>query len=41
MLVKIPGKGNPLLLPVGMQAGATPLENSVSVPQKVENRATL
>ena len=34
-------KGNPFVLLVGMQAGAAALENSVEVPQKVENRATL
>ena len=34
-------KGNPLTLLVGMQAGIATLENSVQVPQKVENRATL
>ena len=34
-------KGNPLTLLVGMQAGAATLENSMEVPQKVENRATL
>jgi len=26
---------------VGMQAGAATLENSMEVPQKVENRATI
>ena len=30
-----------LTLLVGMQAGASTLENSMEVPQKVENRATL
>ena len=34
-------KGNPLTLLVGMQAGAATLENSMEVPQKVENRVTL
>ena len=34
-------KGNPLALLVGRQAGAATLENSVEVPQKVENRAAL
>ena len=29
------------MLLVGMQAGAATLENSVEVPQEVENRATL
>ena len=34
-------KGNTPILLVEMQAGATTLENSMEVPQKVENRATL
>ena len=34
-------KGEPSLLLVRMQAGAATLENSMEVPQKVENRATL
>ena len=34
-------KGNPLTLLVGMQVGAATLENSVEVPQKVKNKATL
>ena len=34
-------KGNPPTLLVGMQAGAATLENSMEVPQKVENRATI
>ena len=34
-------KRNPLALLMGMQAGATTLENSMDVPQKVENKATL
>ena len=34
-------KGNSPTLLVGMQAGASTLENSMAVPQKVENRATL
>ena len=41
MLVRMQRKGNPPTLLVGMQAGATPLEKSMEVPQKVENRATL
>ena len=41
MLARIWRKGNPPTLLVGMQAGAANLENSVEVPQKVENRATL
>ena len=32
-------KGNPPILLVGMQAGVATLENSMKVPQKVENRA--
>ena len=31
-------KGNPPTLLVGMQAGAATLENSMEVPQNVENR---
>ena len=34
-------KGNPPILLVGMQAGAATLENSMEVPQKVANTATL
>ena len=34
-------KGKPVTLLVGMQVGAAALENSVEVPQKVKNRATL
>ena len=34
-------KGEPPTLLVGMQAGAATLENSMELPQKVENRATL
>ena len=34
-------KGNLPTLLVGMQAGATTLENSMEVPQKAKNRATL
>ena len=34
-------KGNPLALLVGMQTGAATLENSMEVPQKVKNSATL
>ena len=40
MLVRMWRKENPILL-VRMQAGAATLENSVEVPQKVENRATV
>ena len=41
MLVRMGRKGNPLTLLVGMQAGAATLENSMEVPHKVKNRATL
>ena len=41
MLVRMQRKENPLTLLVGMQTGAATLENSMEVPQKVENRATL
>ena len=41
MLERMWRKGIPLSLLVGMQAGAATLENSMEVPQKVENRATL
>ena len=41
MLARMQRKGNPPTLLVGMQAGAATLENSMEVPQKVENRATL
>ena len=37
MLARIRRKGNPPPLLVGMQAGATTLENSMEVPQNVEN----
>ena len=40
MLAGMRRKGNPPTLLVGMQAGATTLENSMEVDQKVENRAT-
>ena len=41
MLVRMHRKGSPLTLLVGMQAGMATLENSMEVPQKVENRAAL
>ena len=41
MLARMPGKGNPLTLLVGMKNGVAILENSVEVPQKVKDRATL
>ena len=39
MLARMERKGNRLTVLVGMQAGAA-LENSMEVPQEVENRAT-
>ena len=33
--------GNPLVLLVGLQAGAANLENGVEIPQEAKNRATL
>ena len=41
MLERTWRKGNPPTLLVGMQAGAAALENSMEIPQKAENRATL
>ena len=41
MLAWMRRKGNPPTLLVGMEAGTATLENSMEVPQKVENRATL
>ena len=38
MLVRMWRKENPLILLVRMQAGIVTLENSMEVPQKVENR---
>ena len=38
MLVRLWRKGNPLEQLVGMQTGAATLENSMEVPQKVNNR---
>ena len=40
MLARMWRKGIPLTLLVGMEAGTATLENSMEVPQKVENRAT-
>ena len=34
-------KGEPSYTVMGMQAGATTLENSMELPQKVDNGATL
>ena len=41
MLVRMRRKGNPFALLVGMQTGATTLQNRMEVPQKIKNRATL
>ena len=41
MLATMWRKGNLFTLLVGMQAGAVTVENSIEVPQKVENTATL
>ena len=41
MLTGMQRKGNPPTLLVGMRAGTATLENSMEVPQKVENRATI
>ena len=41
MVERLWRKGNPLTLLVGIQGDAATLENSVDVPQKVKNRATL
>jgi len=35
------GKRDPLMLLVGTQTSAAPLENSMEIPQNVRNRATL
>ena len=41
MLVRMWRKGITFALLVGMQTGAATLENSMEVPQKIKNRATL
>ena len=41
MLARTWRKGNPPALLVGMQTGAATVENSMEVPQKVKNWATL
>ena len=41
MLARMRRKENPLARLVGMQTGAATLENSVEVPQKIQNRTTL
>ena len=41
MTARMQRKGNPPTLLVGMQASEATLENSIEVPQKAKNRATL
>ena len=41
MLARMQREENPPTLLVGMQVGTITLENSVEIPQKTENRATL
>ena len=41
MLARMQRKMMSLALLVGMQAGASTLENSMEVPEKVKNRTTL
>ena len=41
VLARMWRKGNPLALLVGMQTGAATLENSVEIPQKIQNRITI
>ena len=41
MWVRVQRKGNYITLLVGMQTGEATLANSMEVPQKVKNRATL
>ena len=41
VLAKMQRKGNPFTLLVGMQTGASTLENSMEVLQKTKNRTTL
>ena len=41
MLARMQRKWNPLILFVGMQGGTATPENSMELPQKAENRATL
>lgn len=38
ILARIWRKGNPCTLLVGMQIGATPMDNSIEVSEKTENR---
>ena len=41
MLVRMQRKGNTFALLAGMQTGTATLENSMEVPQKIQNRTTL
>ena len=41
VLARMWGKRKPRALLVGMQAGATTVENSMEIPQKVKNRTIL
>ena len=41
MLESVKTKGNPPTLLMGIQAGAATMENSMEVPQKTKNRATI
>ena len=41
MLERIPRKGNPSTLLVGMQTGAATAENSMEFPQKTKNGTAL
>ena len=41
MLVRTKRKDNLPMLLVGMQIGAATIENSMEVPEKIENRATI
>ena len=41
MLERVWRKGDPPTLRVGMQIGATTMENSLEVPQKTKNRVTI
>ena len=40
MLKRMWRKGNPYTLLVGMQIGASTVENSTEIPQKIKNRTT-
>ena len=41
MWVRVWRKGNPPTLVVGMQVGAATVENSMQVPQRTKNAATI